>query len=759
MAFSEISGNDVGGNSKKHSDLRSAKSSSQETWSFSNISTLIVELYLQNSNDFSALGLRSSNTEISSNTHYENYGTCSWKEPDNSSYCFDNLSNKMYVTTFGMEDTRRVFVFHNRQNGQMSIYPAHLFYGAKFAGRPYFSTAYIGTSNKPMNNWVTHKDGDGNIYKSITVNSNNQFIGTTLSVVKGKKYTFNMHTVSEAGCDGIIISKNKLTSGSVEDSGVANCSGVNVKNSYTYYASSDGTIYIYFATDESNLGNEYDTTDSNGDNITSYDGYTTGDIEIIAEPIKTQVTLNTNGSSNGTTSIEIPYGTDMSTISITPPTGKPYCTFVGYYTGSSRNSPFKKFIDSNGKGVNGLLWDMPIGSVTLYALYNYSRALAKSWYPLHCVYCTTSAVETSTLQTETSFTLGEIEILFIEGTLSYEEYNISSGNHLSNLNIYNNTTLVIPEGSASGDYKFGIKYKFTPSDTSVFIEEESYECNIWITPTYIVDETMELPSPVPDSLVQWKDIPACGVTLDTNNLSEYFKINNTTNTPIPSTSTLIYNNGKTESSTPQITWSISNPITFNSLGTEIKSRQQVDIDNSNICMIVPKRFYDGNYYSNSKAVIEIVSRHVSSGVVVSYFSRFSDLGVNNSLNNYGLNNVNIIKDLESEYKITINKTALKNIYSVAELCKFLHDLYRKGGISTNSGYSMLVSASYNSTQVYREANEVTNLRISVTENPIYAGETTTWNTKADFTSGDSANVNGSETFSNYDASIIQIDNT
>ena len=44
MAFLESSSNDVGGYSKKSSNLQSAKSSNQETFPSTNISTLIVEL-------------------------------------------------------------------------------------------------------------------------------------------------------------------------------------------------------------------------------------------------------------------------------------------------------------------------------------------------------------------------------------------------------------------------------------------------------------------------------------------------------------------------------------------------------------------------------------------------------------------------------------------------------------------------------------------------------------------------------------------
>ena len=259
-------------------------------------------------------------------------------------------------------------------------------------------------------------------------------------------------------------------------------------------------------------------------------------------------------------------------------------------------------------------------------------------------------------------------------------------------------------------------------------------------------------------MVQKKDIPAGSFTLNSNNVSEYFQYP----IAIPSTTQIAYNNGLTAPSTPQITWSMYQPITFNSLGTTITSRQQVAIpDNSNICLIVPKHVYDGDYYSTSNKVTEIVSRYVSSGVVVSYFSRFRDLGVNNNLKDYGLNNLNIIKDLDKEYHITINGTTLKDIYSVDLLCKYLYKFHNIGnGLQSNATIvPPFISASYNSTQVYREANEVTNLHISVTDNPIYAGETTTWNTTADFTSGSKGvSVNGLETFSGYNTSIIRIDN-
>lgn len=751
MAFLESSSNYVGGYSKKSSNLQSAKSSNQETFPSTNISTLIVELYLQTSYGYSALGLRSSSTEISSSTHYNNYVMCSWKEPDKNSYCFDDLSNKMYVSHGMGNNPRRVFAFHNRQDGYMSIYPAHLSYGPKSASSPFVSAAYIGTSNGLMNNWVTHTDGDGNIYKSITVNSDNRFIPTILSVVKGNRYIFNMHTVSEAGCDGIIISTSELSPSVNVSSGIANCSGVNAKSKYIYTPTSDGNIYIYFKTDTALLGGEYETTDSNGHSIIGHDGFTTGDIEIIVEPTTTTIVLDPNdGTISGLKTTSIRYGANVSDIRVSSLPEKTGCKFKGYYTGSSRNNPGTMYIDSNGRGVSGLTWNINDSTYTLYALYEYNAYIVLSWSSLHCVYCTSSAASTSTLQAPAQITVGLISST-IAGEFTGSQLNLSASNHLGHLDTRDNKTFTIPSGKASGDYIFEIKYTFTPNDTSVFIKEDTKECEIWIIPTYVVRETMELPSSVPDYLLQKEDIPAGSFTLNENNVSEYFRYPGT----IPSTSTLIYNNGKTASSTPQITWSMHQPITFNSLGSTITSRGLVTRPNrSSIGMNVNNRELIGPYYSNRTEVIKIIS-DVLKRDDVGYYSQFSALGINMR------DRTNIVSGISKTYNIIMSDIDLEHIYSVDLLCKYLYKFYNIGIIE--SGASLpppFISAIYNNTQVYREANEVTNLHISVTKNPIDVGETTTWNTTADFTSGsEGVSVNGSETFSGYDTSIIQIDNT
>lgn len=760
MAFLTYKGNLVGGDdfSKYYSSF-SRQSSSQDIIHTVNGPTAIVELYMDTTDAYSALGLKRDNSEMSPSAS-KNYDTDYPWERFNTrqlkgSYDFKDKSfgNKIYVDSNSLSSPRKVFALHYK-NTSISLYPVHLVFGAKPQSTSWISSAYFGITKSVMNEWATHTAGNGRIYKSITVNANNKFIGTSISVVKGKKYTFNMHTVSQASCDGIIISTSSMTSGSVTTGGIARCSGVNVTNTYTHIAKSSGTIYIYFKTDSSVLGDKYEATDTNG--TASYDDFTTGDIEIIVEPIKTEVTIDLNGGSGGDSKKRYyEYGLNMSGMVMeTSLPKKDNCTFVGYYTGSSRNSPGTMYINYQGKGVR--TWDITETTCTLYALYDYSRSIVSSWNRLHCVYCTSSAASISTLQASAQITLGEISPS-IAGAITCSQLNVNASNHLGNLTMTSDKkTVTIPGGIARGDYIFEIKYTFTPNETSVLIKEETQECKIWIIPTYIVTETMELPSPVPDSLVQKEDIPAGSFTLNNNNVSEYFKIHNTTTTPMPSTSTLIYNNGKSASSTPQITWSISSSTTFASLGTTITGRDVYDIPNNPlISMEVENRRYNGSYYDNRNKVIEIISDTLQRDDV-GYYSQFKTLGVDS------LNYADIVDGIETTYNISIPIGDLKYIYSVDLLCKYLYVFHNIGNGLQSSATIVppLINASYNSTKVYREANEVTNLHISVSENPIYVDDTATLNTIADFTSGsEGVSVNGLETFSGYDTSIIQIDNT
>ena len=741
MSFSNYTGNLVGGSNKLYSNLTTAKTSSQSKKT-TNSYTVIVELYMEQVNAYTAIGLRRTGSSMAHSS--SDYSTYDWTKYDESSsnvyihqgYDFKakSSSNKMYISDTSGIKQRKVFALHSGGSG-VDIYPAHLLYGRTMPTQQVFkSYAYVGWSSVSMNKWVTHTDGDGNIYTSITVNSNSKFIGTTLSVKKGKRYTFNMHTVSEAGDDGIIISESYLSSGSVNITGIARCHGIDAKSTYTYTPTSDGTIYIYFRTGVSTLTS------------TLYKGFTTGDVEIIVESI-TQVTLERNGATSGDTSLKIAYGANMSTISVVPPTGKPYCKFAGYYTGSSRDSQGTKYIDSSGNGVSGKTWDITDAQCTLYALYDYEPEILQLWYPLHCVYCTSSPASASTLQTDTAISLGILGSS-IDGTFRYTV--MGGGPNRLPGTMQDDTTLIIPAGTASGDYIFSIRYDFTPTDTSVFISSKTTGCDIWVISTYLVDEVMDLKSLT--YLEQKKDIPAGSFTLNSNNVSEYFQYP----IAIPSTTQIVYNNGQTETSAPRMNWSINQPITFNSLGTTITSRQQVAIpDNSDIRLTIhPRRVYDGDYYSTRIGVIRIISKRVSSGVVVGYFSQLRDLNI--TFNDYTV----ILNDLNDEYGIKIDGAKARRVHSVDLLCKYLYVYHNVGskGSSTDSSIPPIIAKYGTQTgdKVYREANTVDSLSLSVEESSINVGDKTFADTKALFKSGDEASVSG--TYSGYDSSIISIDN-
>lgn len=754
MAFSKYDGNLVGGSFKEYSSLTYRSTSNQHGGIMFGVSGAIIifELYMYTDNAYSALGLKSSSDEMDPAASND-YSTYPWATYNNTKNCINKSydfkaeldGRQIYVDSNSESSTRKVFSLHSSDSSKI-IYPAHLLYGP-ITKQSFSSTAYFGYSYGSMNKWITHTDGDGNIYKSITVNSNDEFIPTTLSVKKGKKYTFNMHTVSEAGYDGIIISTSSLTSGSVKDAGIARCHGVDRKSTYTYTPTSDGTIYIYFKTDSDNLGESHKKYDSRLGFITTYDGFTTGDIEIIVESVPTtQVTLERNGATSGNTSLEIAYGANMSTISVVPPTGKPYCKFAGYYTGSSRNSPGVKYIEASGRGVVGKTWDITDAECTLYALYNYEPDILPLWYPLHCVYCTSSPASASTVQTLTAISLGTLDSS-IDGVFGHTMVDDQGSANSWPDTMQDETTLMIPAGTASGDYIFSIRYDFIPIDRTVFIKYQYAECDIWVISTYLVNEVMDLESLT--YLEQKKDIPAGSFTLNSNNVSEYFQYP----IAIPSTTQIIYNNGQTETSAPRMNWSINQPITFTSLGTTITSRQQVAIpDNSDIRLTIPIDSYRGEYYDTDYIVREIISKCVSSGVAVGYFSQLRDLNITS--NDY----TNILNDLNAKFGIEIDGDKARRVYSVDLLCKYLYVYHNIGSKVIDTGVTMPIIAKYGTQtgdKVYREANTVDSLSLSVEESSIYVGDKTFANTKALFKSGYEASVSG--TYSGYDSSIISID--
>ena len=95
------------------------------------------------------------------------------------------------------------------------------------------------------------------------------------------------------------------------------------------------------------------------------------------------------------------------------------------------------------------------------------------------------------------------------------------------------------------------------------------------------------------------------------------------------------------------------------------------------------------------------------------------------------------------------------------LCKYLYVYHNVGskGSSTDSSIPPIIAKYGTQTgdKVYREANTVDSLSLSVEESSINVGDKTFADTKALFKSGDEASVSG--TYSGYDSSIIKIDKT
>ena len=94
------------------------------------------------------------------------------------------------------------------------------------------------------------------------------------------------------------------------------------------------------------------------------------------------------------------------------------------------------------------------------------------------------------------------------------------------------------------------------------------------------------------------------------------------------------------------------------------------------------------------------------------------------------------------------------------LCKYLYVYHNVGSKAIDTGVTMPIIAKYGTQtgdKVYREANTVDSLSLSVEESSIYVGDKTFADTKALFKSGDEISVNG--TYSGYDSSIISINKT
>lgn len=356
MAWNVYTGDNVGGSYRFSSIIESENSYDARNITLSN-NTAIIEFGLIQENICSGVGLHTSIPDVYNQTNIED--SFSWIKSNNIYSFSTQQSNVKCVVT--QDHHRRVFALHRISNTTVKNITTKIF--VKLYSK---SEAYFGyTSASSSNSWVSFTSGSGNKYYSITATEDNIFTGTTLSVIAGHTYTFNLHTYSESSCDGIIISSTSLSSSAtVTSSGFTRCSGINNTVTYSYTPLSNGTVYIYFKTDSSVLGEQTEHTgyDASGNyySYTTEDGYTYGDVEVIDTPPTTMdLTLNRNGGSGGSSTVTATTGQNLPSITVPTRTG---FVFLGYYNTSS-TSGGTLFINSSGTGIT--VWDDSTN--TLYA--------------------------------------------------------------------------------------------------------------------------------------------------------------------------------------------------------------------------------------------------------------------------------------------------------------------------------------------------------------------------------------------------------
>ena len=429
---------------------------------------------------------------------------------------------------------RKVFAIHNITDGDCNL--AIMYGGSTSAtlSNTNYTTGAFGYTKEAYNTWAHHETQDGkHYYYSITVNGHNKFIETTVKLKGYKVYNIKMHTYSEAGIDGIVISEKKLTSASLSSSstdGITRCSGVDKTVTYTCSVStSSQTLYIYFKTDASVLKGPGDV-DSTGASInnSTISNYSTGDIEI--EEVYA-IIFNANGGEGGPGKIIVPAGESLNLSTITKPTRSGW----SFYKWSKNDSNFNFVPDQF----------TPTGNATFYAIWDnrpkYTLLSDRS------VYCTDDCIATSSAQGSKSIKLfGAPGMICSAGTVTYvadksKVYPVGSpsspisGATIQPVGTDNNVT--VPAGTPAGDYIASItvytsasptspgSYYGPTSDTTV-----TYQIPFTIKATTLTYGTVQYMTYTPDgeltngNITQQKKFPAGRFTISPDSISEYFRV-------------------------------------------------------------------------------------------------------------------------------------------------------------------------------------------------------------------------------------------
>ncbi len=489
----------------------------------------IVELYHNTNGVANADGLYTSiiNRDVSLSSWY--YGT--YKSWIYDYYRESNTGSSYPARINGTG--RKVFAIHNTtKGGDCNLAIAYGGDTSATLSDTKYTTGAFGYTKGKYNTWVNHTT-QGKHYYSITVNGNDQFIEKIIRLASSRTYKIKMHTYSEAGIDGIVISEKKLTSASLSSSTtgvVTKCSGVDKTVTYTFTTSSSvrGTsLYIYFKTDKSVLKGPGDV-DSTGASInnSAISNYSTGDIEI--EEVYS-IRFDANGGTGGPNIKYVPVGESLDLSTIIKPTRSGW----SFYKWSKNDSNFN-FVPDQFK---------PEGNVTLYAVWDnfpkFTELSNKS------VYCTDDCIAASSTQGITFIPLFSGDgMTCSEGAVRYADdkskvYPVGSPNSpISGATIKPvgpNSYVKVPSGTPAGDY-IAVIAVYTSVSTSrpgSYYGPTSSDPNIYNIPFTIKATTLTF-SPVqymaytPDgelingNITQQKNFPAGQFTISPDSIGEYF---------------------------------------------------------------------------------------------------------------------------------------------------------------------------------------------------------------------------------------------
>lgn len=441
--------------------------------------------------------------------------------------------------------------------------------------------------------WCTLDDNWRNNRRYFSITSQHEstaprWVGTSISLSAGYKYTFKLHTYSESGAEGIVIRSTSINSTpstwSAAKSGATTfCTGMHSEQTYTTTPSSNGTLYIYYYIDSNSyVGPVTSTYNKSSHSFVKTDaGYTYGDVMVTRS---IPVTLNKNGGTGGTDSV---YATNDSAMpSITIPTragGNGNFSFMGYWDTSSTTGGTQYYNATGGSVRN---WDKTGTSATLYARWRNSLIYTRTATDFN-IYTSTNSDTTSTTTVGTrdielfsTLTCPTVSVTLV----SLIAQNDDDGSFVSGWTFSTSTRkLTVPAGTSPGLYQVDV-YLSTPSSTSTYpYVGEQQVIDFWVS--VIKTAASEYSSITGLTYEQLNDFPAGSFTLSQSNLSTYFRGKGAYYNQL-------YNNGYSEPSTSDIEYTFIGAIasgsqtqSYTSLATTPTSRSTVSINQNYVIIL------------------------------------------------------------------------------------------------------------------------------------------------------------------------------